>query len=406
MRIDLASVDVFKENELDLDRKITFIFGKNGTGKSTITNEIRKLSQAYDISVFQGFSNIIDENKRLNAVVLGEENSEINRRIDEKKAELEKKQLEKETIEKSLREPEDKSISNYWSKKIEAEKEYNDKNKEIDDFFSKAASDIKQIDTPSVAQPTYNKRSFKEDIKGAVLLSQEELEQNIATIKSEVKNVPSIDFPTIDFQKLKAETNTLVKKTVIERVKLCRLDNNTEKREFAKKGLDIHKKGEVCAFCGNEIEDTTWDELVNYFSVDEVKKFQKEIQDKIEEIDKISAQIRALSIDVNNFYPALMPQAKEIGWKLDKEKEKITHFLNRLRNVLDEKLKYLFEELKEINDEFTTNIINIEREYENIKKIIMKMTLREKNRKQKIKLENTMSSNILTNLNMKQNCLN
>ena len=117
MRIDLASVDVFKENELDLDRRITFIFGKNGTGKSTITNEIRKLSQAYDVSVFQGFSNIIDENKRLNAVVLGEENSEINRRIDEKKAELEKKQLEKETIEKSLREPEDESISNYWSKK-------------------------------------------------------------------------------------------------------------------------------------------------------------------------------------------------------------------------------------------------------------------------------------------------
>ena len=367
MRIDLASVDVFKENELDLDRRITFIFGKNGTGKSTITNEIRKLSQAYDVSVFQGFSNIIDENKRLNAVVLGAENSEINRRIDEKKAELEKKQLEKETIEKSLREPEDESISNYWSKKKEAEKEYKDKNKEIDDFFSKAASDIKQIDTPSVAQPTYNKRSFKEDINGAVLLSQEELEQNIATIKSEVKNVPAINFPTIDFQKLKAETNTLVKKTVIERVKLCRLDNNTEKREFAKKGLDIHKKGEVCAFCGNKIEDNTWDELVNYFSVDEVKKFQKEIQDKIEEIDKISAQIRALSIDVNNFYPALMPQAKEIKWELEKEKEKIIVFLNSLRNVLDEKLKYLFEELKEINDEFTTNIVNIEREYENIK---------------------------------------
>ena len=43
MKIDLSSVNIFEDNELELDKKITFIFGKNGTGKSTITEEIKKL---------------------------------------------------------------------------------------------------------------------------------------------------------------------------------------------------------------------------------------------------------------------------------------------------------------------------------------------------------------------------
>ena len=43
---------------------------------------------------FQGVANIIDENKRLNAVVLGEETATISRQIDMKKAELEAKLYE------------------------------------------------------------------------------------------------------------------------------------------------------------------------------------------------------------------------------------------------------------------------------------------------------------------------
>lgn len=53
MKIDLSSVNIFEDNELELDKKITFIFGKNGTGKSTITEEIKKLNSDYDVSVFR-----------------------------------------------------------------------------------------------------------------------------------------------------------------------------------------------------------------------------------------------------------------------------------------------------------------------------------------------------------------
>ena len=96
MKIDLSSVNIFEDNELESDKKITFIFGKNGTGKSTITEEIKKLNSNYEVSIFQGFNNIIDENHRLNAVVLSEENLLINAQIEQRKKEIElKHQLSK-----------------------------------------------------------------------------------------------------------------------------------------------------------------------------------------------------------------------------------------------------------------------------------------------------------------------
>lgn len=136
MIIDLSAVEVFDSNEIDFDRKITFVYGKNGTGKSTLTEELKKLSSAYDVSAFQGFSNVIDENKRLNAVVLGEMNGAISRQIKDKKDEMKVKYSELEAIKKTLQKPEDDTISNFWTKKYKAEEECKAVKKKIDNFYS------------------------------------------------------------------------------------------------------------------------------------------------------------------------------------------------------------------------------------------------------------------------------
>lgn len=67
MRVDLSYVEVFESNEIDFDKRITFIFGKNGTGKSRITDELRKLSVEYEVSAFQGFSMLL---MRINGLML------------------------------------------------------------------------------------------------------------------------------------------------------------------------------------------------------------------------------------------------------------------------------------------------------------------------------------------------
>lgn len=104
-------------------------------------------------------------------------------------------------------------------------------------------------------------------------MTHEEIKQSIATIKSEVKDAPEILFPVINFETLIDNTNTILNKAVEEGVKISRLENNPDKREFAKTGLRIHKKGDVCSFCESKIDDSVFEELEHYFSADEVKAF-------------------------------------------------------------------------------------------------------------------------------------
>lgn len=356
MNIDLSKVDTFDDDKLILEKKITFIFGKNGTGKSTLTNELKKLSSSFDVYTFQGFHDVIDDNQKLNAVVLGEENVSISREIEDKRTIIEKKQIEVENINKNLQQPEDDNISNYRSRKDKAERDFRSLEKKINEFYANSASKIKHMVNPSVAGSSYNKRDFQNDISGAVLITQDELEQYSLTIKSEVKVAPCIKFPQNDFQGLVEEVNIILQKSVTEQIMIPRLDNNANKREFAENGFHIHKKGEICAFCGNKIKDATFDELKRYFSADEVKSFQNEVKSKIDELTQLVLQINNLEIDNNNFYPEFCNKAKEIEQKLENKKKKIISNLNILKNELNDKLKSLFNE----NSKLTINLDNFD----------------------------------------------
>ena len=60
LKIDLSKKDVFEDKELEINRKITFIFGKNGTGKSTIAKLIEEQEKGYDVRIFNGFDGVIN----------------------------------------------------------------------------------------------------------------------------------------------------------------------------------------------------------------------------------------------------------------------------------------------------------------------------------------------------------
>ena len=368
MKVDLSSVDIFEGNELELDKKITFIFGKNGTGKSTIAEEIKKLNSDYDVSVFQGFNNIIDENHRLNAVVLGEENSIINAKIEQKKEEIRIKEDEIEKINRTLSPPESVDESNFWLRKQNAENEYRTAEKELDCFYTKSASTIKNKKNPQVAKPSYNKKDFQDDLKFAALLQDDEKKELIETINSEVKIAPDIFFPCENLAKLLDEVNSILQKTVIERVKVKRIDNSPEKREFAKRGLQLHKKGEICAFCGNVIKNEVFDELESYFSADEVKEFQKQIAEKIESVDLIIKNINAIQVSVKDFYPAYVKGAVVIKDEIEIVKKSYILFLTKMKTALDDKFKYLFEARKEIEQEIPNSFFDVEKKYKDIQK--------------------------------------
>lgn len=60
----------FESDELDINKRITFICGKNGTGKSTLTDIIiRRQCGEYDVCIFQGFENVVDHPSVLSRIV-------------------------------------------------------------------------------------------------------------------------------------------------------------------------------------------------------------------------------------------------------------------------------------------------------------------------------------------------
>jgi hypothetical protein len=368
MKIDLSGVDIFESDELELDKKITFIFGKNGTGKSTITEEFRKLDSDYEVSVFQGFNNIIDENHRLNAVVLGEENSTISRQIDEKNKEIEVKKEEINKLKETLSKPEEENVANFWTRRNDAQIAYQVAEKRLDDFYVQSASAIKNKKNPQVSVTSYNKRNFRDDLESASLLQEDEKKELLATIRSEAKKAPEIIFPEEDMEKLLDDINNVLRKTVTERVKVQRIENNPEKREFAKQGINLHKKGEICAFCGSKIKDGVFDELESYFSADEVKKFQTEIISQIEIIDSIIKNVSNIQVSTSDFYPTYVKEAEKIKGEIDGVKKSYLEFLNKLRSALDDKQKYLFEEREKIKEDVPENFVNIVAKYKALQK--------------------------------------
>ena len=69
----------FRQNRLENLKSKNFIFGKNGTGKSSIVTCIEEqYSEEYDIRVFQGYERIVAEQGQLNSIALGTENVAYN----------------------------------------------------------------------------------------------------------------------------------------------------------------------------------------------------------------------------------------------------------------------------------------------------------------------------------------
>ncbi|VTS12685.1 ATP-binding cassette domain-containing protein [Streptococcus pseudoporcinus] len=95
--IDLPN-DRFENTKLVNLKQKNFIFGKNGTGKSTITKLIEEqYSKSYDIRIFQGLDSIA-VNSELDAISLGTKNADLQPEIEEITTQI--KMLENEIRER------------------------------------------------------------------------------------------------------------------------------------------------------------------------------------------------------------------------------------------------------------------------------------------------------------------
>lgn len=361
MELDLSGIDLFDADKIIFDKRKTYIYGPNGTGKTTISNQIKKMSNDYDVYVFQGFESVISSDKTLNAIVLGTENVEISRQLDEIDGFIESKQKEIDDIKETVSEPKNENQQNFWTKKNDAEKQYNKELTELQRLYKDSASFIKRLNRPQVAPISYNRKNFESDIPYAKSMSNTEVELAVSIINTEIRTIKEISFPDYDMKEVLLKAKKIIEENIQEPVKLDRVDN-PRKKEFVRLGFELHHKGDICSFCGNKISDKVFDELDNYFSESNISNYQSKINDMIEEINQIKKDISLFDIN-EEAYPDYLEELTRIKNQLHSIKKDNIDFLNELQRKLDYKCKHLFENSEPITLKLPENFKVLEKDY-------------------------------------------
>ena len=363
-----------------------FIYGKNGTGKSTITQTIFDSFHAtHDVRIFQGFDSVA-ENSVLNAISLGKENASIQPQIDQ--VSLEISELERDIIANESK------PDNLYARFQAKEKEYEEQNKSINDNCRSSASKLKREHT-DLTGVNYDIRDFKKDIESIdksvtnVSLSNTETEQLQQLInQEEIKNESKQSFPNIDVSGFLKATNEII---TTELAKSIILEFSTiEEQNWVRQGLNYHEKGDVCAFCNNPISEQRLDQLNHYFS-DNVKKFETRLSRAIEHLRSKKYEISKINvIEPSQFYPIYREQISVLNTSILILIQKYTQFLDFLIETLEKRKSNLFTTMSEISYKIPDSFESIKEQYGKIyvenKKYGQNLTIKKEEAKNKLRL--------------------
>jgi hypothetical protein len=360
LKIELSNlIERFAENsrEFSISKKTNFVFGRNGTGKTTIADAIKdKFSNDYNVCVFKDFVGVVDDNSRLNAVALGTKNAEI--------------QVQIETLDREIVEIK-KEIENLFTKEKKASENYNQQYNKIDDFFADSAKNIKNQTNPQVALATYNKNDFENEVSKAKLLSEDETTKHKDTIKSDEKKekvVNKIIFPNLDLSERLKSTNEILQSNVSQQQIIDELKDNADKQNFAKQRYGLYiKMAKNAPFAVMRISEERWRLLGSYFN-DKVKKLEDLIK---QAVDKINSELKKLSRDVkeiskNDFFEKFADQIEALNLQIKNNKMDIKEFLETLRTALEEKVRNLFTKSKKSGIDIPENFTDIKISYDKI----------------------------------------
>lgn len=331
MRINLSDEPMFADEYLDLDKPINFIFGKNGTGKSTITKLINEQVVDKDVRIYQGIKSVI-ANGKLNSVILGEENVAAQKNIET---------YEKEIVELEASKLNFEAEKQAWKDKIISKNtEISRQSRKIKSFYSESAKKIKN-NPLHIAVPSYQSPNFEKELKYAFHLSENEKNDCREYLKIDEKIAKKIDIRKNDFVEILETTNSLLENKVAEEQSVIRLDSN-DKKNFAQTGIEIHERGEICSFCGNPIPDEVFDELEIFFSASKIKEFETSLKNKIEEIRQLRSEIEATTISEDDFYVQFHDDIRNYKDELEIIIKEQVQFLTTLENALVSKFAQLF----------------------------------------------------------------
>lgn len=374
LTIDLSKQEypVFNIGEnhtLDL-RPINFIFGRNGSGKSSLANLISQQfddTEEYSVHVFTGMHDLLVDDK-LNAVVLGKENKEAKIEIDRIDRDLASCSGTLDDLETALKaliwkpEYEELGVDKnplFVSKKI-TEQEYKLKEQLIDAFYTYGAKKVREfsLNIKLFSGSSYVKNNFEREIQRATRLSDKELAQCVAQLgdnpKEKLKPYHEIHH---NYEELLDNVNEVITRELTQIESLPEFKDNPQKQNFAMQGRKLHKPDEVCAFCGNIYTKQRDDKLGKFLSMEELKEINNDLELLLKrtnsfllEIDQIG-EPKALS-----FYSFLSDEVSDVILEFKHAQSSIRSHLRYVENELNEKRRDLFSRRSPLSERIPVSI--------------------------------------------------
>lgn len=349
--VDLSKYDyIFESTEIADLKNRTYIYGKNGTGKSTIVKALQEqYGNTYELNIFQGFNKIIANKDSLDALILGVNNTEIQSKIDVLNQDIDTKLKD---ISSDLDNPGVLFTANE-SNKSDLEKA----NNAIKSLYTDYARTIsEELNLGRI----YRRNNFRDDIQNAQLLSiedQKKYQQILDSKKIQPLNIPELPF--IQFEGYLKSTNQILQDKVTPKTSIDELKNDSAKQAFAHQGMTIHHPGEKCAFCGQTITQHRWDALEKFFS-DAVTQLENRISSAITKIDHVKASLATISpLDTNHVYPVHKPEVELLNTSLITERDNELAFLNNIENKLRQKQNNIFVEMNPLTLDTPEGLQNV-----------------------------------------------
>lgn len=357
-KVDLSTFN----NRFDTDtfgdlKKKNYIYGKNGTGKSTIAQAIQnQYGESHQIFLFNGFEGIIGESTELDAISLGKENAENQKQINELKSKI--TSLTQQTNSNS---PASLEV-------IKNQNEYDKQFRLIEDFFTKSAREIGKSNNPVfVNARQYNKRNFRSDMNEAKKLETNELER--FKQKASAKQIPihnAIKLPVLNSRGFENATREILNTPLTPSTTIKELVDNPNKKEFALDGMHLHNKGDRCAFCGNLISSDRWEELDSFFSKT-VSDFEKRIANAITKVKLQQDVVKAVApLSPDDFFDHLHDRVNILNERISTRKVANIEFLGSLIKELLRRKDHEFSVLQLAENPLPSDFNDIQIAYEQL----------------------------------------
>lgn len=332
-KLSLINVDMFKDDELAELPQQTFVYGKNGTGKTTLTRLIKEQASPQDIMhIYQGFKSVVGVDDNLNAISLGTINTELQPKIQDSRDRI--SEYDQQLAFGKENNLQDELTIN--KEKLTAAE------KSLKRFLSASASTLKTDNQLIINNVNYNIKSFESDVHKALKTDQKEYNHLMDVVnQKKLSTVIFTQFPVVNPQKNFQTVEEIVNQSITQSAILT--FESDSHRNWAREGLDLHQYGvDTCVFCGAKLSNSRLADLNSYFN-DEIKKLESRIEDAISILEtEINSTQDLQLLNVRDYYAQFENKVTELNLEIEQHKAELSKFNRQLINLVANKKQNVF----------------------------------------------------------------